>query len=174
MFVWSCENSQRSLDEWKEKRALVEEANGVETYFSQGGRMKSKLTAPQMLRMNRNDTNFFEFPKTLRMVFFDSAGGIQSRLDARYGKYFESLNRAYLRDSVVVANVNGDTLWSPDLWWDQNTQRFHTDKAIKIYRKGDRIYGGRGFEAKQDLSDIVIFNIEQPTQIIVPDSLGAN
>jgi LPS export ABC transporter protein LptC len=169
LFFLGCENSQRSLDEWREKRAMVEEATGVQSIFSQGGSLRSRLTAPLMIRSS-SDTVYVEFPKSLRMDFFDSAGKVQSRLDARYGKYYESLNKAYLRDSVIVANVNGDTLWTPDLWWDQNAQKFHTDKKVRIFRKGDRIYGGQGLEAKQDLTEILI---KQPTgTVIVPDSLA--
>ena len=170
LFVLGCENSQRSLNEWQEKRAMVEEAKDVQTLFSQGGKIRSRLTAPVMLRYS-SDTIYVEFPQSLRMVFFDSVSRPQSQVDARYGKYFESLNKAYLRDSVVVANVNGDTLWTPDLWWDQNTQRFYTDKNVRIYRNGDRIYGGQGLEAKQDLSDIVI---KQATgTVLVADSMAA-
>jgi len=171
LFVFGCENSQRSLDEWREKKVMVEEAKGVQSLFSQGGKIRSRLTAPLMLRYS-SDTIYVEFPQTLRMVFFDSVGKEQSRLDARYGKYFETFNKAYLRDSVVVANVNGDTLWTPDLWWDQGLQKFYTDKKVRIYRNGDRIYGGEGLEAKQDLTDILI---KQPTgTVIVPDSLAAH
>jgi LPS export ABC transporter protein LptC len=170
LFVLGCENSQSSLNEWREKRKMVEEATNVQSLFSQGGRMRSKLTAPLMLRYSE-DTVVVEFPKSLRMVFFDSLNKEQSRMDARYGKYYESLNKAYLRDSVVVANATGDTLWTPDLWWDQNAQKFYTDKPVRIFRRGDRIYGGKGFEANQDLTDIII---RQPTgTVIVPDSLQA-
>ena len=170
LFVFACENSQRSLDEWREQREMVEEASYIETFFSQNGRMKAKLTAPKMLRYSR-DTIFVEFPNTLKMIFFDSLGIAESDLNARYGIYYESLNKAYLRDSVVVANVNGDTLWTPDLWWDQNSKKFYTDKNIRIYRKGDRIYGGKGLEAAQDLSDILI---RKPTgTVTVPDSMAA-
>ncbi len=148
---------------------MVEEAKDIQSIFSQGGSIRSRLTAPLMLRYT-SDTVYVEFPQSLRMVFFDSTTNEQSRVDALYGKYFESLNKAYLRDSVVVANANGDTLWTPELWWDQNTQRFYTDKNVRIYRNGDRIYG-QGLEAKQDLSDIII---RQPTgTLLVSDSLAA-
>lgn len=168
LFVFACENSQKSLDEWKEQREIVEEATNIETWFSQNGRMKAKLTAPKMLRYTR-DTIFVEFPRSLKMIFFDSAGKAESNLNARYGIYYESLNKAYLRDSVVVANVNGDTLWTPDLWWDQTSKKFYTEKNVRIFRKGDRIYGGKGLEAAQDLSDI---HIRKPTgTVIVPDSV---
>ncbi len=169
LFVSACENTQRQLDEWKDKRALVEEARQVETLFSQGGRMKAKLNAPLMLRYT-GDTVYAVFPQSLHMVFYDSTGKSESSLSALHGTYYESLNSAYMKDSVVVANIYGDTLWTPDLWWDQNTQRFYTDKSIRIYRKGDRIYGGKGMEAKQDLSDIII---RMPTGTIhVPDSVS--
>lgn len=169
LFLFGCENSQRSIDEWSKQREIVEEATNIQTLFSQGGNMRARLTAPLMRRYT-SDTIYVEFPRSLRMIFFDSLKQEQSRLDARYGKYFESLNKAYLRDSVVVANVNGDTLWTPDLWWDQNAQKFYTDRRVRIYRKGDRIYGGKGLEASQDLTNIII---KEPTgTVIVPDSLA--
>jgi translation initiation factor IF-2 len=65
-----------------------------------------------------------------------------------------------LRDSVVVITVKGDTLRSPDLWWDQNSKMFYTDKYAIYHGIGKNIYGGKGLTATQDLSS-VIFN--QPT-----------
>lgn len=166
-FVLACENSQKQLDEWKEKREMVEEAKNIETFFSQNGKMKARLNAPLMLRYS-TDTVYVVFPRSLNMVFFDSTGREESNLDALHGTYYESLNKAYLKDSVIVANIHGDTLWTPDLWWDQNTQKFYTDKSIRIFRKGDRIYGGKGMEASQDLSNIII---RQTTgTVTVPDS----
>ena len=82
-----------------------------------------------------------------------------SHVDALYGKYFENLNKVYLRDSVVVYNTQGDTLRCPDLWWDQNSQRFYTEKDVRI-RKGQDIFFGKGLEAKQDLTEI---NIKRAT-----------
>jgi hypothetical protein len=67
----------------------------------------------------------------------------------------------------LVFNVKGDTLWSPDLWWDQNTQKFYTDKKVRIHKSGNRIYGGQGLEANQDLTNI---NIRQITGTLIPDS----
>jgi len=170
LFLFSCENSQRSLDEWRERRDMVEEGRDIQTFFSQGGRMRARLTAPLMYRYTR-DTVYVDFPKTLKVVFYDSLLRPESTLQSLRGKYYESLRKAYLQDSVVVANINGDTLWAPDLWWDQNSQKFYTDKQVRIYRGGDRIYGGKGLEAKQDLSGIII---RQPTgTVVVPDSLTA-
>ena len=93
---------------------------------------------------------------------------VDSHLDSKYGKYYESLNKVYLRDSVLVYNMQGDSLRSPDLWWDQNTQMFYTDKNVWIKRQGTVLLG-KGMDSKQDLSDI---HIKQVTGLVdVPDSL---
>jgi LPS export ABC transporter protein LptC len=158
-----CENNSRDIDNYLKKYDLREEAINVQTYLSQQGVMKAKLTAPLLYRVT-SDTQYVEFPKTLHVDFYNDSVKIESQLDALYGKYFENLNKVYLKDSVKVFNIKGDTLWAPELWWDQNTQRFFTDSTVRIRKKGDRIRGGKGLDAKQDLSDILI---KDPTGFFV-------
>jgi LPS export ABC transporter protein LptC len=167
-FFSACENDQKTLDELTKPRAMIEEATNIETFLSQGSTLKAKLWAPYMMRYS-SDTVYVEFPKALHVNFFDSLGRVDSHLDALYGKYYESLNKVYLRDSVLVYNMQGDSLRSPDLWWDQNTQMFYTDKDVWIKRQGTVLLG-KGMDSKQDLSDI---HIRQVTGIVdVPDSLS--
>lgn len=166
-FFLACENDQKTIDDLTKPKATTEEAKNIETYLSQGGTLKAKLWAPYMLRSS-SDTTFVEFPRSLHVNFFDSLGRVDSHLDAKYGKYFESLNKVYLRDSVVVFNMQGDSLRSPDLWWDQNTQLFYTDKNVWIKRQGTVLLG-KGMDSRQDLSDI---HIKQVTGLVdMPDSL---
>ena len=171
LFVLGCENDPKEIKALTERRLMVEEAKDIQSYLSQNGKMRARLVSPLMRRFSA-DTQYIEFPQTLHVDFYDSLGKIESQLNARYGKYFETLNKVYLRDHVVVANVKGDTLRSPDLWWDQNTQKFYTDKQVQIKRSGDRILGGMGMEASQDLSDILI---RQPmgTVALPPDSASS-
>ena len=163
LFVYSCENDVNEVNALTRKVVMVEEAKNIESLLSQHGRLRAKLTSPLMLRYQA-DTIYLEFPKTLHVDFYDSTGKRESQLDARYGKYFESLNKVYLRDSVVVANVKGDTLRCPELWWDQNTKKFYTDKLVRLKTVDKQIYGGRGMEAEQDLTGWSIF---EPTGIVM-------
>ena len=96
----------------------------------------------------------------LEKLRYDDSANIETRLDSRYGKYFENIGKVYLRDSVTVITVKGDTLRSPDLWWDQNTKLFYTDKYAVYTGIGKVIHGGKGLVATQDLNSI-IFN--EPT-----------
>ncbi len=167
-FIYGCENDAGKVKAWTEKVIMKEEAVDVNSYLSQNGLMKARLQAPLMIRVYA-DTLYVEFPKSLHVDFYDDSTRVESRLDSRYGKYFESLNKVYLRDSVVVITVKGDTLKSPDLWWDQNTKMFYTDKYAIYHGVGKNIYGGKGLTATQDLSS-VIFN--QPTGTVQVSESG--
>lgn len=167
-FFFACENDQKTIDEWTKPKAMIEEAKNIESYLSQGNAIRAKLWAPYMLRYT-SDTIYVEFTKSLHVNFFDSLGNVDSHLDSRYGKYYENLNKVYLRDSVLVYNMQGDTLKSPDLWWDQNKQLFYTDQNVWV-KKGGTVLRGKGMDAHQDLSDI---HIRQVTGLVdMPDSLN--
>jgi LPS export ABC transporter protein LptC len=161
-FVLGCENDESAINEWMDKKVMVEEAKGVTSLFSQGGKLRAKLTSPLMLRY-LGDTIYIEFPNTLHVDFYDSTKTRESWVDAMYGKYFENLNKVLLKDSVQVINIKGDTLKTPELWWDQNLKIFFTDSTVRITTKDKRIYGGKGLEASQDMSWYII---KQPTGTI--------
>lgn len=167
-FLFGCENDTEKVRVWTEKVIMKEEAVDIDSYLSQNGVMKARLKAPLMIRVYA-DTVYVEFPKTLHVDFYDDSTKVESWLDCRYGKYFESLNKVYLRDSVVVITLKGDTLKSPDLWWDQNAKMFYTDKYAIYHGPGKNIYGGKGLTATQDLSS-VIFN--QPTGTVQVSESG--
>jgi LPS export ABC transporter protein LptC len=167
-FVFGCENDPEKVKEWNRRNVKPDEARSVEAYFSQTGVMKAKLTSPLMYRYQQ-DTVYTEFPNTLHVDFFDANKNIESKVDARYGKYFETYDKILLKDSVVVINVKGDTLWTSELWWDQHKEKFYTDKPYRFHTKIHKIAGPLGLEARQDLTGVIFF---QPSgTILVEDSV---
>ena len=157
LFV-SCENDIKDVNEFMKKQTGIEEAKDVTSYMSQQGLVKAKLRSPYMLRYQA-DSPYVEFPRTLHVDFFDDSTKIESTVDALYARYREYENKVLLRDSVVVINIEkGDTLRTNELWWDQTTEEFYTDKPVRIYQKDKTIFG-KGLKAKQDFSSYDIFDI---------------
>jgi LPS export ABC transporter protein LptC len=152
-FLCSCENDERVIENWTKNKVMVEEARSVESFLSQDGRLKAKLSAPLMLRV-MGDTLHTDFPESLHCIFYNDSAQAESWVDAKQGRYFESINKVYLWDSVVVINIGGDTLKAADLWWDQNTKLFYTDKYAEYRRKDRQIFPGKGLEATQDFSRV--------------------
>jgi hypothetical protein len=62
--LFSCENDDSVIADLTKKKVMVEEARHIESYLSQDGKIKAKLTAPLMLRV-LTDTVYLEFPNTL-------------------------------------------------------------------------------------------------------------
>ena len=158
-FLTACENDPAVVKAWTEKKELVEVGKNIESYLSQGGKMKAKLLSPLMYR-HQTDSIYTEFPKTLHVDFYDDSVKVESWLTAMYGKYFENRNMVYLKDSVTVINRDGDTLRCPELWWNQGLQKFYTDKPARLDGKDKHIVGNLGLEATQDLK---IIQFKYPT-----------
>lgn len=158
-FIPACENDDKLIQDLTSKKVQVEEARMIDSYLSQDGKLKARLTAPLMLRVLA-DTIYLEFPQSLHCDFYNDSSKVETRLDSKYGKYFQNQNKVYLRDSVVVINIKGDTLRAPDLWWDQATKLFYTDKYATYTGLNKNIFGGKGMVATQDLTSITF---KQPT-----------
>lgn len=170
-FVVACENRLEDIPGYGKKNLGIEEARQIETFLSQNAVMKAKLTAPRMLRY-LTDSMKTEFPQTLHADFYDSTMSIESQLFARYGVYMENESKVFLKDSVVVFNINKDTLFADELWWDQTKEIFYTDKPVVVSQTTpirQKIYG-RGLTADQNFSWFTITHILPGSFSVVPDS----
>jgi len=162
LILAGCENNEKDLPNFRKKQSVVDQAWNVLIFYSNNGKVTAKLTAPYMLN-NQTDSSYIEFPRTLHVDFFNDSMVVESQMDALYGKYFQSQNKVFLRDSVVVKNIlKGDTLRSQELWWDQKTQKFTTNKPVRIYKRGGTVIYGKGLEAPQDFSGYTIMQITGP------------
>ena len=157
-FICSCENSLTELNQFTSKRIGVEEAKQVDIIYSLGDKTKARLTAPYMLR-HEDTIPYIEFTKKVHTDFYDDSLRIESKLDANYGRYMETESKVFLKDSVVVFNTKGDTLYCDELYWDRakTGKEFYTDKPVRI-RTPSQIIDGDGLDAPQDFKSWHIIN----------------
>lgn len=152
-----CENDETKVNAIFTKKLGVDEALNIESFMSQGGIMKAKLTAPKMLRYQDTSARI-ELPNTLHVDFFDSTLNIENRLDANAATYFENRKFVFLKENIKVYNIKGDTLFCKELTWDQNQERFYTDKPVRIHTP-DIIMYGEGLSAPQDFKTFEIYRV---------------
>lgn len=149
-----CENDLGQVQQINAKELGKDVAKNIKTRYSIGGRKKAILTAPVMYKV-QDTASYIEFPETLHVDFYNEKGdSIESRLDARYAKYRENKSVVFLKDSVRVINVLGDTLYCKQLYWDRNRtgQEFYTDDTVRIRRKM-QVIDGVGMDARQDFKE---------------------
>lgn len=156
--LFSCENSLEDINRVTAKGVGIETAKGVTIIYSIGSKTKSRITAPLMLR-HEEAVPYVEFTKTIHADFFDDSLRIESTMDAHYAKYIESQSKVFLKDSVVVINTKGDTLYCDELYWDRKRtgEEFYTDKPVRI-RTRTEILDGDGLDAPQDFHNWHLIN----------------
>ena len=171
-FMIGCENDVDEVKQLGKKRSSIEEGINIISYLSTNGIMKAKLTAPLLLRYQGDSALKSEFPKTLYVEFYNDSGKIGTRLNAKYGRYLEQDRKVFLRDSVIIIRVNGDTLFTSELYWDQTLGKFYTDKYVEIsqHEPRQKLFVKKGFDANQEFTEIHYYGIEQGSYIILPDS----
>jgi LPS export ABC transporter protein LptC len=170
-FFCACENKMEDVDRFSKKEVSVEEGTNIESYLSNGGVLRAKLTAPLLLR-HQTEVPRVEFTRSLHVDFYDSLKQVESQLFAKYGEYKENENKVFLRDSVVVFNVKGDTLKTSQLYWDQSKQIFYNEVPTLVIqgRNQQRIISQKGIVADQNFKWFTLNEIDPASFINVPDS----
>ena len=169
IFLSSCENDEKAINELYKKKLGIEEAREITLNYTTAGKTKAILTSPQMLRV-QDSMPYYEFPKSLQTDFYNDAGFKESKLTANYAKHKENQSIVFLKDSVTVINMlKGDTLYCMELYWDRSRtgMEFYTDKPVRIRTK-TQVLDGVGMESSQDFNN---WHIIEPIGILnVPAS----
>lgn len=171
----ACENDINEVRELGKLTTNVEVGTKIDSYLSVGGKVNAHLTAPKILRYQGNGTRKSEFPNTLHVDFFNDSMAIESRIDAQYGSYMENERKVLLKNYVVASNVHGDTLFTDELWWDQVTEKFYTDKKVTISKnyRSDFFVGTKGMTCDQNLTNLHLFEIESNSYTTYRDSTAS-
>lgn len=174
-FMASCENNINDLKALSANTGGIDIGKDVAIYMSQGGKMNAKLTAPIMKKYLQDSGKMVEFPNSIKVDFYKDSTKIDSKLRADYANYVQEQNKFFLKGNVIVYTTKGDTLWCKEMYWDQATSKFHTDKEVVVKQHSpiSKIYG-LGLEANQDLTDIKIIKPQSNSFAIISDSSGLN
>ena len=171
-FMIGCENDVNEVRQLGVKKPSIEEGKNIVSYLSVSGVMKAKLMAPLLLRYQGDSALKSEFPNSLYVEFYNDSAKVETRLRAKYGRYLEQDRKIFLRDSVVIIRVFGDTLYTNELYWDQTLGRFYTDKFVEIYQREPRqkLYAKKGFSSNQEFTDLHYYELQPGSYFILPDS----
>jgi LPS export ABC transporter protein LptC len=170
-FMAACENDVDAVKALGTRVGGIDVGKDVAIYVSNDGKLGAKLTAPFMNRYLEDSSKMIEFPQTIHVDFYKDSNQIESQLFAKYAKYKETENIVFLKEDVIIFNNLGDTLWCKEMYWDQNTGKFYTEKdvIVKQHNPVAKVYG-KGLEANQNLSDIRIFKPQSNSYAIIQDS----
>ena len=152
--LFSCANSTEEVRNFLEEKNLpIGKAKEAYHVYKDSGKITSKLITPLLLDFsNRKNHPYNKFPKGIKIINFDNNGKDSVTIIGDFAVSYTSTDVSEIRGNVVVINhTDKARLETEQLFWDQKTKYFVSEKAFVMYKENDTITG-IGFESKEDLS----------------------
>lgn len=128
--------------------------------YKDSGKIVLDLRSPLIEEYAMVDSPYTQFPKGLEMYFYDKKSiDSPGYLKAKWGIMSEVKGWYEGRGDVVVISSKGDTLKTQKLFWNKKRRKIFTQDTVYIVSKdGDSLQANKGLEAKDDLSEYMLFN----------------
>lgn len=158
ILFYGCENNIEKIKAFSSPENLpLQEATNFQTLFTDSGEVRFSLKAPKLLRYETDGNPFVEFPEGIELVKYDENQNIISSITADYAKQFPREDKWEAKNNVVATNLDGDTLKTEHLIWEEESEKIYTEEFVRIIRP-DQIITGIGFESDQTLENWRIKN----------------
>lgn len=157
--LFSCTNDAKEVRDFlADKNMPIGEAFNIDHRHTDSGRVNIKMRAPLMLDFeNRAAHPYNEFPEGLKITTIEKNGDSMV-IEGDYARSYKRTSVSEIRGNVVIFNYADNTkLETEQIYWDQKTSYFFTEKRVTFYIKNDTIRG-TGFEASEDLNSWWIKN----------------
>jgi len=151
---FSCTNNSNEVREFLSAKNLpVGVAKNIAHIYRESGRTTSKLFSPLLKDYsNRVSHPYNEFPEGLKLITFENNGKDSTTILADYSISYSKTMITELKGNVVIMNhTDQSKLYTDQLFWDQNTDYFFSEKKFRLISPDNDIKGV-GFESKKDLT----------------------
>ena len=137
--------------------------NNLETSFSDSGRLKVKIYAPELVRYEHGELKYDEYPEGISVEFYNSLMEVTGTLRCDYARYLIKEEIWEAKSDVEVNNTEKEERINTELlYWNMKDEKIFSDKFVRI-TTAEEILFGEGFESNQDFSK---WKITKPTGTI--------
>jgi LPS export ABC transporter protein LptC len=150
----SCKNDIETINALNNEIKLPDQSGfNIEITYTDSGKIQGKIYAPEVNKYDRGEEPYVEFPKGMKVMFYDSLERPTSYIKANYAIYYEKKQLWEARNQVVAENlVNHDKLETEQMFWDQKEEKIYSEKFTRLTNSDGISYGEGGFESRQDMS----------------------
>ena len=149
LLLSSCSTKMQSLDNYNidETFADMSTQNLHTKYYSQH-RLQTTIDAPILDQFTSVKQPYWEFPKGVKVVFYDEQLQAQSSLTSGYAVYYTKKKLWEARNNVEIINEDGTKLNTEQIFGDENGKKVFSVKKVTVTDPdGTVIVGKQGFES---------------------------
>lgn len=123
---------------------------------SRDGKVEYRFKTPRLERYEKAEEPYMLFPVGVEIeTFQDSTKERESFLRADWATFNEIQELWEAKGNVVGININGDTLYTQQIFWDQKEQMIYSNVDTKVKTAGQIVLGD-GFTSNERLDDITL------------------
>ncbi len=159
-----CKNDIETINRITETNSLPSfVVTDLETSFSDSGHIKLKIYAPELVRYDKAEIQYDEYPQGIKVEFFNTSMEVTGTLKCNYAKYLINEEIWEAKSDVEVNNsAASEKINTEQLFWDMKKETIYSEKFVRI-TTADEILFGEGFDSNQEFTK---WKIVKPTGTI--------
>jgi LPS export ABC transporter protein LptC len=166
MAVFSCNNSLKEVQDLNAgSYGPMSIAENINTKYTDSGRLTSILVSPKMYNFTNDKFPYYEFPNGINLTLFDNNQD-KNTVIANRAVVYSQTDLIDLRGNVVLTTATNDTLFTDQLYYDQEKQWLFTNFPVK-FRTKDYLTNGNGFDSNKNVTNAQV--IEVTGRIFIDD-----
>ena len=123
-------------------------ADTINLKYTDSFKLRANLLSPKMLDYSNRKFAFSEFPKGIELIIYDDEGN-KSKIFADYAIVYDETDLIDLRGNVILATHNKDSLFAPQMYYDQKNEWVFTNEAVRLRTDGSDL-NGRGIDSDRN------------------------
>lgn len=154
---FSCTNDTKEVRDFlAEKNLPIGVAKNAVHFYKDSGYVTSKLETKLMYDFsNRKIHPYNEFPEGVVITSYENKGTDSVTVEGDYALSYKTTFLSEIKGNVVVTNhTSKSILKTEQLFWDQKSNYFFTEKKFVLVTETDTV-NGVGFESKEDLTKVI-------------------
>lgn len=149
---FSCKNTLKEVQGLDTASyAPISVAENINTKYTDSGRLTSILISPKMLNYTNREFPFYEFPQGINLTLFDAEKN-KNNVTADRAMVYTQTDLIDLQGNVVLTTSTNDTLFTDQLFYDQNKEWLFTNYPVK-FRTKDYVTNGSGFDSNKNFTN---------------------
>jgi LPS export ABC transporter protein LptC len=157
-FLFSCESDIKKVQKLSKTSFIPSgDVDTIHLKYTDSGRIKSILKSPKMLDYSAVSNPFTEFPKGIHLTLMD-VNGNKSIVVSNYAVSYKTTKIIDLQGNVVITSHDGKKLETSQLYYDQKSEWFFTEKPFKYTDETGGYLEGPGVDFSKDFK---IFNMQR-------------
>ena len=155
LFSAGCENDIERINMLTDENETAKiKGSNIEVIYSDSAKVKVQILAPVFSQFPNVERPYMKFSEGLEVYFYNDSMKIESEIRADYAIYYSQERLWHATGNVVARRLdNGDILNTEELFWDEEKQFIYSKAFTRVQNKDGTMYGKRGFESDQDLSN---------------------